>query len=85
MVNLIENSAQSIIITVFIISGDLCFLVFETGLFHLHYEERLLRRRFQSERQELTCPGGAPGYFILIGDKAPPATDDRSEDARTLN
>ncbi len=28
------------------------------------------------------CPRRAPGYFILIGDKASPATRDSSEVAR---
>ncbi len=33
-------------------------------------------------RQEIDCSRRAPGYFILIGDKAPPATRDGSEVAR---
>ncbi len=34
-------------------------------------------------RQERKCSRLAPGYFTLNGDKAPPATRDRSEVARS--
>ncbi len=37
----------------------------------------------QAQRQELKCSGLAPGYFNLIGDKAPPAARDSSEVARS--
>ncbi len=77
LVNLIEKSAQSITITVFIISGVLCFLVLvlEIGLFHLHFDERLQRRRFRSDilRQSAKSLHAAP-----------PAAGDSSEDARAL-
>ncbi len=33
-------------------------------------------------RQRVKCPRRAPGYFILIGDKASPAARDSSEIAR---
>ncbi len=35
-----------------------------------------------AQRQELKCSRRAPGYFTLIGDKAPPAARDRSKVAR---
>ncbi len=35
-----------------------------------------------AQRQELKCSRRAPGYFSLIGDKAPPAARDSSEVAR---
>ncbi len=38
----------------------------------LHSQLLLLRR----QRQELICSRRAPGYFILIGDKAPRAARD---------
>ncbi len=34
------------------------------------------------QRQELNCSRRAPGYFTLIGEKAPPAARDSSEVAR---
>ncbi len=37
----------------------------------------------QAQRQELKCSRLAPGYFTLIGDKAPPAARDSSEVARS--
>ncbi len=37
------------------------------------------------KRQERNCSAKAPGYFTLIGDKAPPATRDSSEVVHVLN
>ncbi len=34
------------------------------------------------QRQKLKCSRWAPGYFTLIGDKAPPAARNSSEVAR---
>ncbi len=36
----------------------------------------------KAERRELNCSRRAPGYFTLIGDKAPPAARGSSEVAR---
>ncbi len=36
----------------------------------------------QAQIQEVKCSRRAPGYFTLIGDKAPPAARDSSEVAR---
>ncbi len=36
----------------------------------------------KAKQQELNCPRRAPGYFTLIGDKAPPAARDSSVVAR---
>ncbi len=38
----------------------------------------------QAQRRELKCSRRAPGYFTLIGDKAPPAASDSSEVAHVV-